>query len=236
MRYWEIDVARGVAVLLMICYHIILDLLFPYHSSFHLMVLFIASLFILVSGISLGISYSRGATYKKFMKRGLKLLFFGLIITAVSMFLLDSGFILFGILHFFGVTSFLIYPFLKHSHKRVIIFFGVLSILIGKVFLESMSSSYYLIWLGLRPVKFFTFDYFPIFPWFGVLLIGSHIGSLLYPNGKRRFKIRTPTDKVSKILQFFGKNSLLIYFLHQPIILLILYLLWKPEILSFLNV
>jgi len=235
MRYWEIDVARGIAVLLMISYHFIFDLFFPYHGQFHSLALLTALIFILVSGISLSISYSRAASFKKFAKRGFKLLIFGIIVTIVSFLLFDQGFILFGILQFFGTTSFLIYPFLKYSKKLITVFLSAAIILGGVIFLNTSVDFNHLIWLGLTPVTFYTFDFFPIFPWFGLLLLGAHVGNKLYPKGKRGFVIKDFGGIFSRMLQFFGRNSLMIYFIHQPIILLILSFFWGTEILSLIN-
>lgn len=234
-RYWEIDFARGVAVLLMIIYHFIFDLFFPHYSRFQWLAFLTASIFILVSGISLSISYARGSNFKKFAKRGLKLLLLGAIITIVSFLLLKQGYILFGILHFFGASSFLIYPFLKHSKKTITIFLGISIVLLGIIFSSVSVDFDCLIWLGLTPPAFSTFDFFPILPWFGLLLIGAHIGSMLYPGGKRGFDINDFDNPISKLLQFFGKNSLAIYFVHQSIILLLLYFFGNSEILSLIN-
>jgi uncharacterized membrane protein len=65
----------------------------------------------------------------------------------------------------------------------------------------------------------YTVDYFPIFPWFGVVLFGMALGGILYKDGKRQF----PFPDISKyvpvrIVSWFGKNSLTIYLAHQPII------------------
>jgi len=235
MRYWEIDEARGKAVVLMVLYHFIFDLFYPANNQFYWLAILTATFFILVSGVSLSISYSRGAKLKKFAKRGLKLLILSLVITIISFLFIGQGYIVFGILHFFSVSSFLIYPFLKYSEKYFTLFIGIAIILTGLLVWNVSINSNYLFWLGLKPKMFYTFDFFPIFPWFGLLLIGTYIGSRIYPNGKRSFKIREPDNIMSKTLQLLGKNSLIVYFIHQPIILLILSIFLRTEVLSLLN-
>jgi uncharacterized membrane protein len=79
--------------------------------------------------------------------------------------------------------------------------------------------------LGFKPSQFYTVDYFPILPWFGVVLIGIFIGNTLYPFNKRRFKIKDISQlKFVKFFCFLGRKSLIIYFLHQPILLLLIHL------------
>jgi uncharacterized membrane protein len=83
---------------------------------------------------------------------------------------------------------------------------------------------YWLVWAGLKPHYFYSVDYAPIFPWFGVILFGMFLGNVLYPNGKRRLKISDLSDpSIVKFFSFLGRNSLLIYLIHQPILMFFLY-------------
>lgn len=236
IRYWEIDAVRGVAVLFMIIYHFIFDLFYFSYYRFYWLALLTASTFILVSGISLSISYSRGGDFKRFAKRGIKLLVFAGVVTASTVLFLDKGHIWFGILHFFSVSSFLIYPILKYLNNQITLLIGILLIMIGVFFLNTTVSSNNLIWLGLTTPDFFTLDFFPLLPWFGLLLIGTYVGNRAYPKGKRGFAINDIDNPITKTLRFFGKNSLLIYFIHQPIIILLLSAFWKAEVLSLINI
>ena len=235
MRYWEIDLVRGIAVSLMVIYHFIFDIFFPYHDPFYWIVVLTVSTFILVSGVSLSINYSRGADFKKFVKRGMKLFIFASVVTLSSFMFLEIGFILFGILHFFAVSSFIIYPFLKHSSKNIIPFIGLMIVLIGLVFLNTTVDSNYLIWIGLIPENMYALDFYPLFPWFGLMLIGTWLGNKLYPKGQRNFSIQKIDNTTSNFLQLLGRNSLLIYFIHQPILLFLLSFFQNIEIMNLLN-
>ncbi|MCX6687547.1 MAG: heparan-alpha-glucosaminide N-acetyltransferase domain-containing protein, partial [Methanoregula sp.] len=65
-RYIEIDAARGVAILMMVLFHIVFDLSFFYGYPFNIatgfwryFALSTASLFLLIVGVSLVISHAR---------------------------------------------------------------------------------------------------------------------------------------------------------------------------------
>jgi len=63
-------------------------------------------------------------------------------------------------------------------------------------------------------------------PWFGVVLIGTFIGAWFYPNHQRRIFIRDrPRNIFSKTTCFLGRHSLVIYFLHQLILVAVIYAL-----------
>jgi len=148
---------------------------------------------------------------------------------------LKIGFIFFGILHFFAVSSFLIYPFLKHSSKNIVPFIGLLVILIGLVFLNTTVDSNYLVWAGLLPKGAYALDFYPLFPWFGLMLIGVWVGNKIYPKGNRNFSIQKIDNRASNLIQLLGKNSLLIYFIHIPILFFLLSLFQNIEIMNLLN-
>ncbi|HKZ45646.1 MAG TPA: heparan-alpha-glucosaminide N-acetyltransferase [archaeon] len=237
MRYLEIDVARGIAVLLMIAYHFFFDILYLEGSGFFWLAAPIASSFILISGVALSISYSKGGSFLKFAKRGFKLLLLGMLITVITFALLKEGFIVFGVLHFFGLTSLLIYPFLKYVKNNFLyLLLGALIIVAGIPISNLIIGNNYFTWLGLKTSDFHSLDYFPLIPWFGVLFLGVFLGKRFYPNGKRSFKSLAFKGNAAKFLSFFGRNSLIIYFIHQPILILILFLTGNAQLLSLLNI
>lgn len=239
-RFWEIDCLRGFAVILMLLYHFLYDLDFFELADIQLRSGFIlyagrfsALLFILVSGIALCISHSRAfnkelngnetESFSKYLKRGLKLYLMGLLLTGITWIFLPGEYIVFGILHFFGVSAVIVYPFLRYGKENLFfsLFFGLSGLYLRNITFGFSS----LLWLGFTPENFMTLDYFPIFPWFGVLLAGVFLGNLLYTDGKRQFKI--PYDGKSPLFRLFsriGQHSLFIYFVHQPVFLGLLFL------------
>jgi uncharacterized membrane protein len=227
---------RGIAIIMMILFHLLYDLNYfvgydlNLHSGFWLHFgRATATIFILLVGISLTISYSRAkrrhkkSIYLKYLKRGLRIFAWGLLITLATWLFLRAGFVVFGVLHLIGISIILAYPFLKLRLWNLLP--GVLFISLG-IYLKNYTFGFsWLMWLGLRPEHFYTIDYFPILPWFGVILIGLFLGYLLYPDCTRRFNIYDPSNfVVIRLLCLFGRHSLLIYLIHQPILIAVLYL------------
>jgi len=236
-RFWEIDILRGTAIIMMIVSNLITDLNYfkvygiEIRSGFwRYFALITATIFIFLVDVSLTLSYSRAKRCKtekelhvKYIERGLKIFSWGLVITLVTWIFLGEGFVIFGILHFIGVSIIMAYPFLKHRYWNL--FLGIVCISLG-MYLRNLTVDFpWLLWLGFTPSQFYTVDYFPIFPWFGVVLIGLFFGNLLYPNHRRRFRIwDLSSSSFVKSLCYLGRNSLLIYLIHQPMLIALLYI------------
>jgi uncharacterized membrane protein len=238
-RIWEIDFLRGFAIIMMIIFHILFDIKYfdiyrldLYHGIYQLIFYPFAIVFLILVGISLTLSYSKVNNILskrqlliKYQMRGLKIFGLGLIITIVSWLYIQDGFIVFGVLHCIGLSIILSYPLINYRYKSLIS--GIVIIFIGLFLMNYTFNFSWLIWLGFTPSYFYTVDYFPIFPYFGVVLIGIFIGNSVYPNHKRNFQLKDLSKiKIIKFICFLGRNSLIIYFLHQPIILGFLYLLF----------
>ena len=128
------------------------------------------------------------------MKRSLWIFGLAMGVTLVTYFFIREGFIVFGVLHLIGVSLLLAYPFLRLNGANFV--FGLLFIL-GGLSLQSLSvDSPWLLWLGLAPAGFYSVDYFPLLPWFGVILIGVAFGDLFYRGYRRRF----PLPDLSRIV------------------------------------
>ena len=233
-RFWEIDSLRGIAILMMIVFHFLFD--FNYFANADVAVssgfwLYFArataSLFILLVGISLTLSYSRAeknnnALFSKYLKRGIKIFLWGFAITIITFVFLRQGYVIFGILHFIGISIILSYPLIK---KKIInLLLGGLLVISGLFLFQFTFSFRWLLWLGFIPKNLYTLDYFPLLPWFGLILIGIFLGNTLYSGYRRTYRIPDFSDfALFRILSFLGRHSLLIYLLHQPVLIFILY-------------
>jgi len=238
-RFWEIDFLRGVAIILMIIYHILFDLYFfdileinLYSVPLLLFLYPIGTIFLFLVGVSLSLSYSRVKNvlsekeiWFKFIKRGLMIFVLGLIITVFTWFSLERGYVIFGVLHCIGLSIILSTPFFKLRFVNLSL--GLFLVFVGIILRTMVFDFSYLLWLGFIPRGFYTVDYFPLLPWFGVVLIGMFIGNALYSDYKRSFHINDFSGfKFVKLFCFLGRNSLVIYFIHQPIILSLIYVFY----------
>ncbi len=232
-RLWEVDTLRGIAIVLMIIFHFSWDLSFfglyqidILSAPWQTFARCIATLFISVMGVSLTLSYHRAsqqlgrpASFTKYLRRGGQIFGLGLLITVVTYFYLGRGFVIFGILHLLGVSVVLTYPFLRWN-KWVSLLAGAVVIGLGFYVSTLVVTFPWLIWLGIKQAGIYMVDYYPLLPWFGLALLGVFIGRALYPQGARRFALPDLSQLAPvRGLRFLGRHSLLIYVVHQPILI-----------------
>jgi uncharacterized membrane protein len=237
-RFWEIDVARGIAVILMITYHIIYDLNFFHIISvnlfegFFLLFLYpIGATFLFLVGISLTLSYAKAETvmtkrqrHWKFLERGVFIFGLGMLVTLGTWAYLGQGYVVFGVLHCIGLSILLAYPLLRF--RVPVLMLGVIFIVIG-IFLRTFTVEFpWLLWLGFVPSTFSSVDYVPLLPYFGIVLLGIFAGNSIYTRGVRRFSLKDHSSFTPvRGLSFIGRHALVIYFLHEPIIVGLIMLL-----------
>jgi uncharacterized membrane protein len=230
-RFWEVDAARGIAIIMMIVYHCTYDLdtLGGYHiqSTTGYLALFAdvtAGLFLFLVGISLAISRTRTSLtgwrlFGKYLARGLRILAYGMVLTIIFL-ALGMGVVAFGILHLIGFSIILAYPFLSLRLTNLVL--GTVIFVAGQYVLaqDLYSQSFWLLPFGVVPEGVMMPDYRPLLPWFGVVLIGLFFGNVVYGG-----RPAVPGDKapvLARPLLPLGRNSLFIYLIHQPIIIALL--------------
>jgi uncharacterized membrane protein len=229
-RFELLDIIRGIAILAMILHHTAYDLVAFYGIKipildtvyFSIIQFVFAGSFILVAGITSNFSRSN-------IRRGLYCIAAGVIVTVASLLVSPDYPIYFGILQFMGV-SMLLYGFFGKYFKKIpdkiggplwagmfFIHYFIYSAM-GRVNIE------YLFPLGLIPYDFSAGDYYPLFPYFWLFLLGTVVGRMILdgklPDWFYRVK-RVP------FLSFVGRNTLLLYLLHQPAVYLLLWLIFQ---------
>ena len=192
-------------------------------------------------GVSLTLSYRRlpKPSYGVFLRRGLRIFGLGLIITVVMTFS-GIGVIDFGILHLIGFSILAAYPLLRYTWLNLGL--GALFFVLGGVMKgihwdgmwvlpPLLARSIGPVWidgrwlapLGITPTEYPAVDFFPILPWFGVVLLGVALGNWFYTAKGRRFSL--PAWGHLPPCRFFeglGRRSLSAYLVHQPLLIAML--------------
>ncbi len=221
MRYWEIDFLRGIGIILMLISNFVTDLQiflnYPYNPFWYFFAIFTASIFVFTSGATFYVNYTIKRNFKRILRRFLKLMTLGFSITLITYFLFKQGTIYFGILHFLALAWILAIPF---YYIKITIPLSFIFITLYFYISTVHAQTYFLLPIGITPQNFYTFDYFPIFPWFGVFLLGFEFG---------KFVMKRKRERRSKMICWLGRNSLKIYLIHQPIIVSILLILFGDK-------
>ena len=234
LRYFWIDNIRAIAMISMIIYHAVWDLVFLYGMDWNwyrsdLAFLWQQSIcwtFILLSGFCWSFS-------KNPLKQGLIVTAGGLIVTAVTLIFSYNSRVIFGVLNLIGASALLMIPLKKYFEKipaatgfvlMLLLFgftYGINDRNLGFFGLElielpwDLYKNLFTAFLGFPHVRFYSSDYFSLLPW-----------AFLYFAGYFLFRLwkeeRVPgagcLDKELPLLTRLGKRSLIIYMLHQPVI------------------
>jgi uncharacterized membrane protein len=252
-RYWEIDLLRSFAIVMMITFHALYLLNYfnikntgvpgPYHGLWWWIPVAIVSTFAFTAGISAEITYSRGKSWSEihlggfkirvsaFVLRGLEIFGLGMVITLITWLIAPYEYVKFGILHFFGIAFILAAFFARFRYVNLIV--GVAAITAGIYILEqgSFVSSPWLLWL--MPYSFSTMDYWPLLPFFGIFLIGMFCGTILYPQGNRGFSIPDLNNRIVSALILPGRHPLVTYLAQWPVLVGFFLVLYPAHVLPY---
>ncbi len=233
-RYDWIDNIRAIAMLSMIVYHTVWDLVYLYGMEWtwydgSLAKIWQQSIcwtFILLSGFCW--SFSRNP-----LKQGVVVSGCGFLVTAVTLVFSYESRVIFGVLSLIGTSALLLIPLKKIFEKnpseigavssflafgvfygvndRYLGFFGLKLIELPWAFYANSVTAF----LGFPQTSFFSTDYFSLLPWSFLYFTGYFLYRLW-----REEKIPGAVCLNRKLPFFtwFGKNALIVYLLHQPII------------------
>jgi uncharacterized membrane protein len=174
-------------------------------------------LFIILAAVSCRFS-------RRNFRRGLRILGWALVLSVVTHLFDPVQGIKFGILHFLGL-SILLHSLFNRMQGFLLAMLGS-AILIAGYLIRNVGVPFdWFFFLGLKSINFSSGDYYPFIPYLGIFLWGMLLGRWLYPERKSLFSFTLPLNPVSTM----GRHTLLIYLLHQPVILGILALVsrWR---------
>ena len=197
-RFIEIDVAKGFAVVLMMCFHYFYlgkhMGIFDANTSSGWLFMFAKiahTIFILTSGANLAISTS-GKTPTKYIpkkiKRGLYLVVVGLFISYFTKIEFGDNYVRFGILHFLGVAT-ILSSFVMKSPTLTYLFAGIILIFHGLLTYTNLKDTFISVCdknpltcfiSGIMNTKYNALDHFSLVPYLGVFLLGSGIAFTCY--------------------------------------------------------
>jgi len=212
LRIDELDSLRATALVMMLVLNFVTDL-----NHFGIMntetgdqwwwlARIAASLFVGISGVSYFLAHRLEYDFTKTSGRTKRLIFWAFVITIITYIFEPSAYVRFGVLHLLALASIVAFPVARKPEFALGI--GLILLIIP------LSSNSNLVWLGLRETGFLAVDYFPLNPWLGIFFIGLALASRIYPEGKPLTEIQWPERWL-----WFGRNTLTIYVIHQPILI-----------------
>jgi uncharacterized membrane protein len=233
-RYELLDAYRGFTILSMIGYHFSYDVFILYgrypewlsNPFGYIWQQSICISFILICGLCA--SFSRDL-----LKRGILINICGLVITGVTAIASPSAVVYFGVLNLLGCSLLLLIPVRKMIHDKNWWFIGLISFLLfflfrnvadgylgfGNTILYRMPVGLYhtkwMVPVGFPYPGFYSSDYFPILPWFFLFLTGYCMSFYL----KKAEWLKKILEQKVPVLSWIGKHSLIIYMLHQPVLM-----------------
>ncbi|GLS88022.1 hypothetical protein GCM10010873_29960 [Cypionkella aquatica] len=221
-----LDLARSLALLGMIAFHVSYDLLMfgliPYEyaqtPTFYYHARIVAGSFLLLSGIGLWLAHGQGIRWPAFWRRFAKIAGAALLVSLATRAAMPDFYIYFGILHAIALYSLLGLITLRLP--------AVVTAALAAVFVygsyawhSQALNAPLLRFIGLALDPATTMDFEPIFPWFGAVLAGIALGKIGSQTGLWAALAGKPSGAWVKIASWPGQHSLVIYLVHQPILM-----------------
>lgn len=242
-RYLWIDNIRAVAMISMIVYHAVWDLVYLYGMDWgwyrsNLAFVWQQSIcwtFIMLSGFCWSFS-------KNPLKQGVMVSLGGMIVTIATLVFSYQSRVIFGVLNLLGASALLMIPLKKHFEKIspltgfVLLFFlfGVTYSIndktLGFLGLEVISlpdalyQNIITTFLGFPDRGFYSSDYFSLMPWMFLYFSGYFLYRLWK---EKKIPDAKCMNRKIPVLTWLGKHSLIIYMLHQPILFAVLEVVFR---------
>lgn len=230
-RIVGLDIARTAALLAMVVYHFCYDLeAFGYLQPGTMVTdwgaIFaraIAASFLFLVGVSLYLAHGRGIRWRSFLYRFAQIGAAAALITAATWYVQGPRFIFFGILHSIAISSLIGLAFLRVPALVTLAIAG--GIAFARPYLaDGTFDMPWLIWSGLTTLPVYAVDFVPTFPWLAPVLAGMACAKLAARAGILD-RPRAVPPPAQRWLSLPGQHSLIVYLIHQPIMIGILWTL-----------
>ena len=223
-RILWIDVIRGISILAMITFHFAFDLMYfgfakpdlIYQPDWRLFERMIAFSFLFIAGLSLSITHRSSINWKSFFRRYGVTAICAVLISIVTYILFNNDMIRFGILHAISVSG-LVGLLLLKLNSLSLFLLAVLLFLLNLFIPQPLEGDYFWQWLIYTTETPNSLDYRPIIPWITPFILGMASYQLFKKWGLMETS-NTTTHNELLILCWLGRNSLVIYLVHQPIL------------------
>jgi uncharacterized membrane protein len=226
-----LDAARGIAILAMVIYHFSWDLrYFGFIAAdvagdlgWRIFARLIASSFLALVGVSLVLATRNGLRLDRYLRRLALIVVAAGGITLVTWFAFPESYIFFGILHAIAVSSVLGLAFVR-APVLMVLAAALFCLAAPPLFAGPAFDAPALLWLGLATYQPRSNDFVPLFPWFGIVLLGiaaARLAPLLRDANDRLQHFRPGAVRP---LAWAGRHSLGIYLVHQPLLFGLVYL------------
>ena len=230
-RLIGIDIFRGWAILLMVIFHFsydvhyfnIIDFKIQSNTFFIWFRFLIVSMFLLTVGMSLKLAHQHKINWSNLKQRALHLGIASLLVTISSYIIFPNTWIYFGILHFILVSSFMVLPLLNHPYLSLTI--AITSFTAFHLDIINMHWLFNLLVTPLYLPPTISVDVVRFVPWITFVLIGITIVELTWHQIIFNRDFFNKKSKINRFFSILGRNSLLIYLVHQPLLFGLFFLL-----------
>ncbi|UYV37003.1 DUF1624 domain-containing protein [Rhodobacteraceae bacterium D3-12] len=226
-RIDAVDLARTIAIVGMVVFHFTRDLEdfgliaagTTLAGGWAVFAMCVAGGFIFLAGVSLVLAHGAGVRWAGYFRRlGLLVAAAGAVSVATWV-AMPHAFIFFGILHSIALSSVLGLAFLRRPLWLTGLV-GVGVVALPMVYRSEVFTGRWGAWTGLSPWVPPTLDFEPVFPWFAPFLFGMMFAHLAARFGVWTWlRVTFGGGRVPKALLWPGRHSLMIYLVHQPILI-----------------
>lgn len=227
-RILALDVARSAAFVGMAIYHFTFDLeMFGYlvpgtsvSGGWAIFARVIATSFLFLVGVSLVLAHGDGIRWRHFLSRLAMIAAAAALITVATRYAMPDNYIFFGILHSITVASLAGLLFLRLPAPVTLA--AAALIVFAKPYLQNgWFDAPVLAGLGLMTWPVRAADFVPFFPWFAATLAGIGAAKIGRAAGFWQWLAQwgDGNSRFGRIASWPGRHSLVLYLVHQPVLI-----------------